>query len=83
MSECMEIYQLIIREGRYKGGGRDGVAGVATCFGLDGPGVRIPVGWDSPSRLERFRDPLSFLYIGYRVFSVGKGAGAWCRPPTS
>ena len=44
MSDCMEIYQFIIREGRYKVGGRDSVAGVATCFRVDGPGVRIPVG---------------------------------------
>ena len=69
MSDCVEIHQLFIRGGRYGGGGRDSVAGVATCCGLDGPGVRIPVGWDSPSRLERSPDPPSFLYSGYRVFS--------------
>jgi len=34
MSDCMEIHEFIIREGRYKDGGRDNVAGVATCCGL-------------------------------------------------
>lgn len=44
MSDCMEIHQLFIRGGRYRSGSRDSVAGLATCCGLDVPGVRIPVG---------------------------------------
>jgi hypothetical protein len=62
-------------------GGPGSSVGIATGYGLDGPGIekKIPVGarffrtrpdrpWGSPS----------LLYNGYRVFPGGKAAGAWC-----
>ena len=57
-------------------GGRDGVVGIATRYGLDS------LGWN-PGEGEIFRicpdrpwGPPSFLYNGYRVLPGGKAAGA-------
>ena len=67
--------------------GRDSSVGIATGYGLDGPGIE--------SRLEGeiFRtcpdrpwDPPSLLYNGYRVFPWGKerpGRDADPSPPSS
>jgi len=44
--------------------------GIATRYGMDGPGIE--------SRPDRPWGPPSILYYGYRDFSVGKAAGAWC-----
>ena len=49
--------------------------GIATLYGLDGPGI------ESCTRPYRPWVPPSFLYNGYRVISGGKTAGAWRRPP--
>jgi hypothetical protein len=61
--------------------GRDSVVGVATRYGLDGPGI------ESRWRGEIFRicpdrpwGQLSLLYNWYRVFPGGKADGAWRRP---
>jgi hypothetical protein len=52
-------------------GGWDSVVGIATSYGLDGPGIE--------SRSEdRSQSPPSLLYNGYRVFTGYKAAGAWC-----
>ena len=55
--------------------GRDSSVGVATRYGLDGPGIK-------PRWGERFSSPVQTgtgaLYNGYRVFPGGKAAGAWC-----
>jgi hypothetical protein len=47
---------------------RDGVAGSANCYWLDG--LRIESRWerDFPCRRDRALGPPSFLYKGYRVF---------------
>jgi len=37
----------------------------------------------SRTRPEQPWGPPSLLYNAYRLFSVGKAAGAWCWPPTS
>jgi len=57
--------------------GRDSSVGIATRYGLDGPG-------SNPSGGEGFRirpdwpwGPPSLLYSRYRVFPGGKAAGAW------
>ena len=57
---------------------RDRPVGIATLYGLDGPGDRNPVGGeifrtcpDRPCGLP------SLLYNGYRVFPGVKAAGAW------
>jgi hypothetical protein len=63
--------------------GRDSSVGIATRYGLDGPGIesRWGRGFTHLSR-PALRAP-SLLYNGYRVFSGGKATGAWRCPPTS
>jgi hypothetical protein len=57
--------------------GRDSSVGIATCYGLDGPGIEIRWGEFFRTRLEQPWGPPSLLYNGYRIFPVGKSAGAW------
>ena len=61
-------------------GGRDSSVGIATRYGLDGPGIESRWGWDfnHPSRPPW--GPPSLLYNGYRVFPGGKAAGADADP---
>ena len=60
---------------------RDSSVGIVTRYGLDGPGIEIPVGgwarFSAPFQTGP-RDPSKLLYNGYRVFPRGKAAGAWC-----
>jgi hypothetical protein len=53
-------------------------AGIATGYGLDGPGSNPGRGEIFRTRTDRPWGPPSFLYNGYRVFPTGKAAGAWC-----
>ena len=46
--------------------------GIATNYGLDGPGDRIPVGAKLSAHLDRPWGPTIFLYNGYRVFPMCK-----------
>ena len=57
-------------------------AGIATRYGLDGPGIESQWGARFSSR-PALRAPPSLLYKRYRVFSGGKAAEAWLWPPTS
>jgi hypothetical protein len=55
--------------------GRDSSVGIATRYGLDGPGIESRWGRD-------FRHPSrpglpSLLYNAYRIIPGGKAAGAW------
>jgi hypothetical protein len=52
--------------------GQGSVVGVATGYGLDGSGDRIPVGAISRTCSNRPFGPPSVLYKGYRVFPGGK-----------
>jgi hypothetical protein len=52
-------------------------ASIATRYGLDRPGDRIPVGETFCSHPDRVCDPPRILYNGYRVFPGDKAAGAW------
>jgi hypothetical protein len=50
--------------------GRDGVVGIATRYGLDGPWIKSR--WrDFPQPPRPAVGPPSLLYIGYRVFFLG------------
>ena len=63
------------------GMGRDSSVGIATDYGLDGPGIESRWGQDFPPW-----GPPSLLYNGYRVFSGGKerpGRDAYPSPPSS
>jgi hypothetical protein len=53
-------------------GGQDSSVGIATPYGLDGPGIESRWG-------ARFSAPVQ---TGPAVFRGGKAAGAWCLPPT-
>jgi hypothetical protein len=59
--------------------GRHSSVGIATRFGLEGPGIESrSVGDIFNTRLNRPWGLPSLLYNGYRVFPGGKVAGAWC-----
>jgi len=60
--------------------------GIATDFGLDGPGIEYPVGARFSARSDRPWGPPSLLYNGYRVFPGDKmrpGRAADHSPPSS
>ena len=62
--------------------GRDSAVGIATRYGLDGPGVESRwVGEIFHTCLDRPWGPPSGLYSGYWVFPGGKVAGAWRWQP--
>jgi len=59
-------------------GERDGSVGIATCYGLDGPGIETSWGGEIyRTRPDRPWGPPSFLFNAYRFFPGGKAAGAW------
>jgi hypothetical protein len=63
---------------------RDSAVGIATCYGLDGPGIESQWGGGElfRTRPDRPWGPPRLLYIEYRVFPGGKAAGAWrLHPP--
>jgi hypothetical protein len=47
--------------------GRDSSVGIATRYGLDGPGIESRWGRDLGACPDRLEDPPSLLYNGYRV----------------
>ena len=59
--------------GTFLVGSRDSVVSIATCYGLEGPGIESR--WGEIFRIypDRLRGPPSLLYNGYRVFPGGKG----------
>jgi hypothetical protein len=63
-------------------GSRDSVVGIATRYGVEGPGIEFR--WDEIFRTypDRLWGPLSLLYSEYRDFPGVKVAGAWCLPHT-
>ena len=54
--------------------GRDSSVGIATRYGMNGPGIES---WKG-ARFSAPWGPRSLLYNGYRLFPGGKAAGAWC-----
>jgi hypothetical protein len=61
---------------------RDSAVGIATRYGLDGPGIESRWGRDFPHPSWSPLGPTHPLYNGYRVFPGVKAAGAWRWPPT-
>ena len=57
--------------------GRVSSVGIATCYGLDGPGIESRWGGGEifRTRPERLWGPSSLLYNGYRVFPGVKPSG--------
>jgi hypothetical protein len=67
-------------------GGPGSVVGIATAYGLDGPGIESRWGRDFPHLPRPALRPTQPLYKGYRVFPVGKvrpGRDADPSPPCS
>jgi len=64
--------------------GRDSSVGIATRYGLDGPGIESQGGarFSAPVQTGHWGPP-SLLYNGCRVSPGGKAAGAWSLTPTS
>jgi hypothetical protein len=62
----------------YQHNGPGSSVGIATGYGLDGPGIESRLGAIFRTRSDRSWGPPSLLYNGYRVFPWGKAAGAWC-----
>jgi len=57
---------------------RDSSVGIATCYGLDGPGIESRWGGEIFRTCpDRPWGPPSLLYNEYRVFPGGKATGAW------
>jgi hypothetical protein len=58
--------------------GRVGAAGIATCYGPDGPGIEYRWGFRfcTPIQIDHGAHP-TFYTIGYRVIHGGKARGAW------
>jgi hypothetical protein len=68
----------------YSGGGHDSSVGVATGYGLDGPGIESRWGRDFSHTSRPALGPPSLQYNGYRVFPGGKAAGSGAdHPPPS
>jgi hypothetical protein len=58
--------------------GRDSSVGIATGYGLDGPGIESRWGGEIFCTCpDRPWGPPSLLYSGYRVFPGGKSVGVW------
>ena len=58
--------------------GRDSSVGIATRYGLDGPGIESRWRRDFPPPSRPALGPPSLMYNGYRIFPGGKAAGTWC-----
>jgi hypothetical protein len=54
-------------------GSRDSSVGIATRYGLEGPGIEYRWGEIFRTYPDRLRGPPSLLCNGYRVFPGGKG----------
>ena len=72
----------------FKDRGRDSSVGIATRYGLNGPGIESRWGRDFPHRQDRPWGPPSLLYSGYRVFLGGGelnwlGCGVDHTPPSN
>jgi len=61
---------------------RDGAVGIATRYGLGGPGIESWWGGEIfRARPHRPWGPPSLLHNGYRVIPRDRAAGAWRWPP--
>jgi len=65
ISECLSVCTI-------SNVGRDSSVGIATGFGLGGPGIESRSGRDFPHFSRPAPGPTGLLYNGYRVYSGGK-----------
>ena len=69
----MQFYGIACMHPYKQSGSRDSVDGIATRYGLEGPGIESQWGEIFHTYPERLRGPPSLLYNGYRVFPGSKG----------
>jgi hypothetical protein len=75
------LFQCIISaKGIYRV--RDSSVGIATGYGLDGPGTESRWDRNFSHKSRPALGPPRLLYNGYRVFLGDEAAGSWCWPPT-
>ena len=74
MGEKVEMTVIINRTYHPVYMGWNSSVGIATCYGLDGPGIESRWGQDFPHPFRPTLRP-SLLYNGYRVFLGGKSTG--------
>jgi hypothetical protein len=58
--------------------GLDSIVGIATCYGLDGPGIDPGGGEIFCTHPDQPWGPPSLLYGGSQVIPGSKVAEAWC-----
>jgi hypothetical protein len=75
------VYMLV----HYYNWSRDSVVGIATRYGLEGPGIESRWGEIFRTYPDRLRGPPSLLYNGHRAFPGGKGSRSvmLTTPPSS
>ena len=81
-----KIWQLLFGGCIYNLGVPGSSVGIATAYGLDGPGIDSRWGRDFPHLSRPALRPTQQLYNGYRVFPGGKvwpGRDADPSPPSS
>ena len=80
---CISIVRYYYYYYYYYYKGRDSSVGVATRYGLNGPGIESRWGEIFRTHPDWPWGPSSLLHNGYRVFFPGgKATGAWRWPPT-
>ena len=57
--------------------GQDSSVGIATCYGLDGPGIESQWGRDFPHLSRSALGPTQTLYRAYKVIPRCKAVRAW------
>jgi len=62
--------------------GRHSSVGVATCYGMDGPGIESRWGARFSTPVQTGPGLPQLLYNGCQSLSLGKAAGAWRWPHT-
>jgi hypothetical protein len=70
----IKITDIVCFIAKYSGlDGQGSVVGIATAYGLDGPGIESWWGEIFCTRPDRPWGPPSLLYNWYRIFHGGKG----------
>ena len=77
VTKCILLSPGIVCSGYVEDGGRDSSVGIATCYGLGGPGIesRWEARFSAPVLTGSEAHPASYT-MGTRSYPAGKAAGA-------